>query len=95
MWAKIKAFFSAAIRRFRRILRTVIKGAMEAALAEIQELAIMIVADLNRTDLSNPEKHAEAFRRIRKIATDKGVEVKDNWINFAIPIAVEAIKKEF
>ena len=95
MWSRIWNFFNSAVRKFREILKNVFVGAVEVGMAQIQGLANQIVKELQSTNMNNDQKREAAFNRIKDIATLKGMSIKDNWINIAIGIGVEVLKKEF
>ena len=52
-----------------------------------------VVAELDTTDLTNDEKRADAFQRIKSKAKESGKDLKGRLINLAIESAVSLMKK--
>jgi len=56
------------------------------------QVVLAVVAELMASNLSNGEKRAAAFARIKEEALFRGVEIKDSLINLVIEMAVLRLK---
>ena len=88
----IKRFFNILLRSFWSVLKTIFTGAVELLLAQLKDIAIQTVSELENTDLTNEQKRTEAFKRIGEYAKGKGLQVKDSLINLIIEIALQYVK---
>ena len=90
----IRRIFNFAIRELWSFIKVAFAGAVELALAQIKDVAIVTVAELQNQDMSNEDKRRIAFNRIKTYVTDKGLNIKDSLINLIIEIAVAYIKEK-
>lgn len=93
MFSTIKRWFSGLLRKFWGLLKQIFDGAVEIALAQIQDIALYTVKELENTDMTNEEKRNEAFKRIKAYTMSKEINIQSSLINLAIEIAVQALKK--
>lgn len=94
MFSAVKRFFSAVLRSFWGVLKVVFAGATELILAQLKDVAIQTVSELESTDLTNEQKRQEAFNRIVIYAKNKGIDAKASLINLIIEIALQFIKSK-
>jgi len=91
-FSKIKSFFSAVLRNFRNMLKVIFSGATEVILAQLKDIALQAVTELENTDLTNDNKRKEAFKRIGDYAKGKKITVTSSLINLAIELALQYMK---
>ena len=86
IWEKItNAFVS--------FVKSAVDKLTQKLIVELKDFATNVVMDLASSDLSNAAKRAEAFKRIKEKAIEKGLEYKDSAINLLIELAVTNLKK--
>ena len=93
MFDWLKRLFDGLIRNLWGFLKQVISGSVEIILAELKDVAIQVVGELNLENLKDEEKQREAFKRIKGYAITNGIEARDFIINLAIELAVAHLKK--
>ena len=59
---------------------------------DVIEVAKPIITSLGNTSLSNIDKHKAAFENVKSNFKAKGIELKDNFINFVIVLIVQEFK---
>lgn len=95
LWKRIRFFLKVAATN---IYESVIKPLMAFALNEAKRTALEIATGVIKDIASDPglitdaQKRAAAFERIKQRAKDAGHELKDSVINYAIEAAVNAVK---
>jgi len=96
MLKKIKSFFISIFNKLYKIAKKFIKEAIgeitQIIIAQLKDIAIKVVEELENTDLTNSEKREEAFKRIKQYAIDKGISTKSSVIYLVIELAVQYIK---
>ncbi len=94
IFTNIKNWFKVLISGLWGLLKKVIKGSVELALAQIKDIAIKAVSELENTDMGNEAKRNTAFFNIKTYALEKKITITDSLINLAIEIAVAYIKSK-
>jgi len=96
IFAKIKAWFSPLIAKFREFLKAIFQGATEIVLASLKDIAIRVVQEVaaDPSIITDEDKRKAAFKRIQQYAVTEGIEAKDSLINLAIELAVQYLKKK-
>ena len=89
-----KRWFNSLLRSFWGLIKFVFSGSVEFMLAQLKDIAIVVVTDLSKTDLTSSQKRQEAFKKIKRYVKEQGMNVKDSLINLAIELAVQYIKKK-
>ena len=74
-------------------IRTIFVALAASLTKELVESARDIVKELSNSGLSNDEKRALAFKRIKEELKETGLEAKDSIINLLIETLVVDIKK--
>ena len=95
MWKWLENIFNTFIQAFKVFLKNLQKVLIEEGTAYLLEVARQAVGELATADLSNEAKRNEAFKRIKKYATTRGLETKDRFVNWLIESAVITLKAEF
>ena len=90
----IKRWFYALLRSFWGLLKDIFSGAVEMILAQLKDITIHTVEELEKTDLTSEQKRKEAFERISDYAKNKKIDAQASLINLAIELAVQYIKKK-
>ena len=94
LWAKIKGFFVGVGSAVWEFIADAIPPAKEIIIVALKGTAVEIVATLNMEDLLNEEKRKIAFDKIKEVAEEKGIEVRDSVINLLIELAVSWLKEQ-
>ena len=94
LWAKIKGFFVSVGAAVWEFIADAIPPAKEIIIDALKGTAVEIVATLNMEDLLNEEKRKIAFDKIKEVAEEKGIEVRDSVINLLIELAVSWLKEQ-
>ena len=79
-------------RTFKSLINSIFTTALKRFTVEGMSFAKSVVAKVETVNLTNEEKRATAFREIEKMAKDKGLYYKNNWINILLELALEAIR---
>lgn len=88
MWDAVKLWAS----KMWTILKPSVMVWLTAIGQRVLELAVEIVTELARTQLTNAEKRESAFNFIKEKLESEGKEVRSSLINLAIEIAVTKMK---
>lgn len=94
IFINIKNWFKVLVSGLWSLLKIALRGAAELALAQIKDIAINAVTELEKTDMTNEEKRDAAFMNIKTYALEKKITITDSLINLAIEIAVAFIKSK-
>ena len=95
MWKWLENVFNTFIQAFRIFLKNLQEILIEEGTAYLLDVARQAVKELASADLSNEAKRQEAFKRIKKHATERGMLVKDRFVNWLIESAVITLKAKF
>lgn len=88
----IKNIFNKLFRELWELIKLILSGVKGEILAQLKNIAVKVVQELNDTDLSNEQKRKEAFKRIAEYANQEGIQAKDHLINLAIELALAYLK---
>lgn len=90
----VKNLFRPLVRELWVVLKKIISGGTEIALARLKELAIEAVLMVARDPsiIKDEDKRKKAFDVIKDKAAEKGIAVRDSLINLALEIAVSYLK---
>lgn len=95
---KILDFFKGLFFKITNTLggffKQVFTSATQLFLAQVKDIAINAVSELEGVDMSNEDKRKEAFNKISAYALSKGLSLKANLINLAISMALEFIRNK-
>jgi len=94
IFLNIKNWFNILVSGLWGFMKSIIKGAAEIALAQIKDIAVNAVSELENSDMSNEEKRSAAFSNIKTYALNKKITITDSLINLAIELAVQFIKSK-
>jgi hypothetical protein len=90
MWTTIAVLMSGVWKLLKPVLIMIAKEIKEESI----ELALEIVEELAKSDLSSEEKRLQAFNTIKIELQDSGEELADASINLLVELAVSKIKRE-
>ena len=89
----LKELFNKLLRAFKEFIAEVFDDTKKIIIAEFKEFAVSVVLELAGTDLTNEEKRAAAFEKIKEEAKARGQEISDSLVGLLIEMAVQYIKK--
>jgi len=97
MFKQIKNFFKRVFSNLYKTAKKFIEEALgmvvHVVIAQLKDIAIKVVEELENTDLTDAEKREEAFRQIKEYAVLKQIEVKSSIIYLVIELALQYIKQ--
>lgn len=88
MWEAIRLYLS----KVWAIIKPTVIVFLTKVGQDLLDMAVEIVTELAKTDLSSSEKRSTAFDKIKERIAVEGKEVADYLINLAIEIAVAKLK---
>jgi len=90
MWTTIAVLMSGVWKLLKPVLIMIAKEIKEESI----ELALEIVEELSKADLSSEQKRLQAFNTIKIELQESGEELADASINLLVELAVSNIKRE-
>ena len=90
MWTTVTLLMSGVWKLLKPVLIMIAKEIKEESI----ELALEVVEELAKSDLSSEEKRLQAFNTIKIELQDSGEELADASINLLVELAVSKIKRE-
>lgn len=96
LFAKIKAWFSPLIAKFRDFLKAIFQGAVEQALAALKDIAIQVVTEIQNDPklITDEDKRKEAFKRIKEYSKGRGIQAGNSLVNLLIELSVAYLKNK-
>jgi len=88
----LKIVLDKGLSLFNMFLKEVFTSSAKKILSCLQNIAIDVVMELSKTNLSNDKKRKEAFKKIKRYAIEEGIKVKDSDIQLLIELAVKKLK---
>lgn len=88
-WTTVTLLMSGVWKLLKPVFIMIVKEVKEEAI----ELAIEIVEELSKTDLSSEEKRLQAFNTIKIELQESGEELADSSINLILELAVAKLKR--
>lgn len=88
MWEAIKLYMS----KIWAIIKPTVMAFLSQAGKQVLDLAMEIVTDLAKSDLSSDDKRKAAFDAIKTRLQEDGKVVGNSLINLAIELAVQRLK---
>jgi hypothetical protein len=88
MWDAIKLYMS----KIWTIIKPTVMAFLSQAGKQVLDMAMEIVTDLAKSDLSSDEKRSAAFSTIKEKLEAEGKVVGNSLINLAIELAVQRLK---
>jgi len=85
----IKRFFIGLVGKFNSILKVVFSKVVKILMAKVWDIAQDVCDELKTEDLTNKEKREEAFIRVKEIARQNGIELKESITNLLIELVVQ------
>jgi hypothetical protein len=85
-------FKSVFFPKVQSFLKAVFNKAVQAAVAEVQDIVRDVVKELSYETITNSEKRNEAYKRVVAELKASGKEVKENVIRATIELAVLELK---
>lgn len=89
MWTTITLLMSGVWKLLKPVLIMIAKEIKEESI----ELALEIVEELAKSDLSSEEKRLQAFNTIKIELQDSGNELADASINLLVELAVSKLRR--
>lgn len=92
MWKWVENILNSLLKIFKIFIEDCFDKATKILIAEFKDFAVSVVSELKGQDLSNEEKRAEAFKRIKEKVKESGKDMGDSLINMLIELAVQYLK---
>lgn len=86
LWGKIS-------NAFINFIREAVSQLTQKLIVELKDFALKVVTEIDISDLTNVQKRAEAFKRIKEEAIARGLAYKDSSINLLVELVVAQLKK--
>jgi len=96
MFKKIGDFFGGlfdkAIAACKALIDAALPKVSQIIIGQLKDFALKAVKEVQGLDMDNDAKRKAAFDKISGYAKDNAIEAKDSLVNFAIELAVQAVK---
>jgi len=89
----LKIFISNKIKEFWKMLKCIFMNELEEFMADIKEIAIQVIKEVKDLGLKDDAARKKAIKLLKQAIKDCGMEAKDSWINIAVELYYQIVKK--
>jgi len=92
MFNWLKNLFNKFVSFFKDLLSAALPVWKQILIGQMSKFAVQVVSELTGNDMTDDEKRAAAFARLKEFAEQNAIEAKDSLINFTIELAYQKLK---